>query len=249
MKNKKQRLILIYFLFLSSISLLIIASFWWEGLDEELKVDIAFSETNILPSNVYEKLLDEIIDDSIRKLNLNEITEIIENHPYVKVARVSRHYPSKLIVEIIERTPIAIVNKNPMIFLDEESFILPEMGNLNDYNLPILSNFNTDSGLYPHGKQALSTKVIECASIIKQLKNDYTKLYDNLSELKITSDNEIELILSDHPTHIYLGNKNIYNRIYILKEFENKLNPNSISNFNYLDFRFENQIIANNRKS
>ena len=245
MKNKTHRLILIYLLFLSGISLLVIASFWWEGLDTELKIDITFSETNILPTNVYEKLL----DDSTKKLKLNEITEIIENHPYVKVARVSRHYPSKLIVEIIERTPIAIVNKNPMIFLDEESFVLPEMGNLNDYNLPILSNFNTDSGLYPNGKQALSTKVIECTSIIEQLKNGYTNLYDNLSELKITSDNEIELILADYPTHIYLGNKNIYNRIYILKEFENKLKPNSISNFNYLDFRYENQIIANNRKS
>ena len=245
MKNKTHRLILIYLLFLSGISLLVIASFWWEGLDTELKIDITFSETNILSTNVYERLL----DDSTKKLNLNEITEIIENHPYVKVARVSRHYPSKLIVEIIERTPIAILNKNPMIFLDEESFVLPEMGNLNDYNLPILSNFNNDSGLYPHGKQALSTKVIECASIIKQLKNRYKNLYDNLSELKITSDNEIELILSNHPTHIYLGNENIYNRIYILKEFENKLKPNSISNFNYLDFRYENQIIANNRKS
>ncbi len=245
MKNNTHRLIFIYFLFISGISLLVIASFWWERLDTELKIDITFSETNILSANVYEKLL----DDSTKKLNLNEITEIIENHPYVKVARVSRHYPSKLIVEIIERTPIAIVNKNPMIFLDEESVVLPEMGNLNDYNLPVLSNFNTDSGLYPNGKQALSTKVIECTSIIKQLKNRYTNLYDNLSELKITSDNEIELILADHPTHIYLGNKNIYNRIYILKEFENKLKPNSISNFNYLDFRYENQIIANNRKS
>ena len=245
MKNKTHTLILIYFLFLSGISSLVIASFWWEGLDTELKIDITFSETNILSTNVYEKLL----DNSTKKLNLNEITEIIENHPYVKVARVSRHYPSKLIVEIIERTPIAIVNKNPMIFLDEESVVLPEMGNLNDYNLPVLSNFNTDSGLYPNGKQALSTKIIECTSIIKQLKNRYTNLYDNLSELKITSDNEIELILADHPTHIYLGNKNIYNRIHILKEFENKLKPNSISNFNYLDFRYENQIIANNRKS
>ena len=249
MKNKTHRLILIYFLFLSGISILVVASFWWEGLDKELKIETTFSETNILSSNVYKELIDKIINDSTKKLNLNEITEIIENHPYVKVARVSRHYPSKLIVEIIERTPIAIVNKNPMIFLDEESYVLPEMGNLNDYNLPILSNFNTDSGLYPNGMQALSSKVIECTSIIKQLKNRYTNLYDNLSELKITSDNEIELILADHPTHIYLGNKNIYDRIHILKEFENKLKPNSISNFNYLDFRYENQIIANNRKS
>ena len=162
MKNKTHRLILINILFLSIISLLVIASFWWEGLDKELKIDITFSETNILSSNVYEKLLNQIIDESTKKLNLNEITELIENHPYVKVARVSRHFPSKLIVEIIERTPIAIVNKNPMIFLDEESFVLPELGNLNDYNLPILSNFNTDSGLYPNGKQVLSTKVIEC---------------------------------------------------------------------------------------
>ena len=72
MKNKTHRLILINILFLSSISLLVKASFWWEELDKELKIDITFSETKILSSNIYKKLLNQIIDDSTKKLNLNE---------------------------------------------------------------------------------------------------------------------------------------------------------------------------------
>ena len=89
----------------------------------------------------------------------------------------------------------------------------------------------------------------ECILILHGLKNKYTNLYDNLSEFKITSDNEIELILYDQSTQIFLGNNLIDRRIKILKEFEKELNPKKISEFSYLDMRYDNQVITKNRKS
>ena len=49
------------------------------------------------------------------------------------------------------------------------------------------------------------------------------------------------------PTHIYLGNKKISSRIRTLKEFETKLKPNRMSDFSYLDMRYDNQIIVKRR--
>ena len=71
-------------------------------------------------------------------------------------------YPSEIRIEIIEREPIAIVNIDPMVFLDEGGFVLPDLGNLNNHDLPIMSNFNSDKELYNYGGKAMTVKVIEC---------------------------------------------------------------------------------------
>jgi len=251
-KKKNQstfKIAIISILSLSGFCFIIIASFWWFELRDRTKIDIKFSETEVLTLKAYESLISEFIDDITTPGTINEITKSIEGHPYVKAARVSRHYPSQIRIEIIEREPIAIVNKNPMVLLDKNGFVLPDLGNINKYNLPIMSNFNSVAELYPHGQKALSVKIVECISLLAQLKDQYDALYNNLSEIKMSSNNEVELILADQPTRIFLGSKHIKSRIKILKEFENELKPNSISGFSYLDIRYDNQVIAKRRHS
>ena len=246
--------LMVQFFVLSFIGLLSWASFWWADYSNPMdNIEINFSETKVLDINQYKSLLDEITNNDSSKLDLYEISALIENHPYIKVARVSRHYPSEIKIEIIEREPIAIVNIEPMIFLDENGFVLPDEGNIKNYNLPVMNNFNSDPKLYPQGELALSVKVKECVVILSRIQTNYPELYNNLSYLEITSSNEIKLILdefaSNLPTHVYLGNNEIYARIEILKEFESTLKPNKISDFSYLDMRFNNQIIVKRHHS
>ena len=252
-KNKKNKNSLKYAavttLSLSVFFFIIGASFWWSGLKEKATIELKFSETHILETKTYESLVSEIMQDSSIQDKTNEIRKRIEEHPYVKAVRVSNHYPSQIRIEIMEREPMAIVNKDPMVFLDKSGFVLPDLGNLNKHILPVMSNFNSDEDFYPHGKKALSVKIIECISLLSQLKEQYSELYDNLSEIKMSASNEIELILADQPTHIFLGNHDIDLRINILKEFEKELKPKSISGYSYLDIRYDNQVIAKRRHS
>ena len=67
--------------------------------------------------------------------------------------------------------------------------------------------------------------------------------------MKMTATNEMELILADQPTHIFLGQDKLWSRIEILKQFEADLGPGKISDFSYLDMRYENQIIVKGRRS
>ena len=249
-KVSEMKKMLISFLSLSLMGLMIKVSFLWASYSGAMDLShIKFSETKILDVSNYKSLLGEITNKKSKELNLYEISTLIESHPYVKYARVSRHYPSEIKIEIIERKPIAIVNMDPMVFLDENGFVLPVEGIQTNYNLPVMNNFNSEPQLYPLGKLALSIKVKEAIDLISKIKTHYSDLYNNLSELKISSSNEIELILSDLPTHIYLGNEKISSRIRTLKEFESKLKPNKMSDFSYLDMRYDNQIIGKRRHS
>ena len=73
--------------------------------------------------------------EPLENVNLASVSKIIEEHPYVEAARVSKWYPSKIKIELIEREPIAILNVEPMILLDKNSFVLPNKITKSNYNL------------------------------------------------------------------------------------------------------------------
>ena len=249
-KNKIDYLKVLANTFYSTVFVSIIfASSWWSGLKGVDNIKIKISDTSILNIETYESLISNVIEDVNIDKKVTKIAELVEDHPYVNAVRVSKHYPSEIKIEIMEREPIAIVNMDPMLLLDENGFVLPDLGNLNDHDLPIMSNFNEDKELYPYGSKAISLKVIECVSLLSKLKYQYEGLYNNLSEIKMSSDNEIEMILADQPTQIFIGDKNINYRINVLKEFERELEPRTISGFSYIDIRYDNQVIAKMRQS
>ena len=252
MYNKNINLIKFSFriLYLLLFIFLIKISFNWSKFNNSLKIkSLQFSKTTILDNKIYNSLLDSLIEKNNSYLDISKINQIIEKHPYVKAARVSNHYPGKIKIEIIEREPIAIIKINPIIMIDEDGFILPDLDNSKNYNLPYLTNFNSEDKFYPIGEKTTSIAVNECIKCLSNIKNNYNYIYDNLSELKITSTNEIELILFDHPTYIFLGQNKIESRLQILKYFKHNLKPKKISDYTYVDLRFKNQIIVKERHS
>jgi len=253
-RKKKQKInwirMIISFISVSMVIALIWTAFWWSEFRNTLVIDqVKFGKTTVLESRVYEATLGNIIGISPEQIRLNDISDLMESHPYVKAARVSHQYPGTIQIEILERQPIALLKMDPMVMLDAEGVVLPTLNNLGDFNLPVLTNFNPEPELYPPGKKALSVKVRECIDWLSRIQVEYESLYDNLSEMKMTSTNEMELILADHPTHIYLGQDQLWARIEILKQFEEELGSKKISDFSYLDMRYENQIIAKGRRS
>lgn len=253
-RKKKQKInwirMIISFISVSMVIALIWTAFWWSEFRNSLVIDqVKFGKTTVLESRVYEATLGNIIGISPEQIRLNDISDLMESHPYVKAARVSHQYPGTIQIEILERQPIALLKMDPMVMLDAEGVVLPTLNNFGDFNLPVLTNFNPEPELYPPGKKALSVKVRECIDWLSRIQVEYESLYDNLSEMKMTSTNEMELILADHPTHIYLGQDQLWARIEILKQFEEELGSKKISDFSYLDMRYENQIIAKGRRS
>jgi cell division protein FtsQ len=249
-KNRSFYKYFLYNLFVFLFLFVIHASFNWAELKNSLKSkNIIFSDTQILDLKVYKQIINNASAQNISKLTTKDISRIIEAHPYVLAARVSNQYPNKILVEIIEREPLAILKINPLLMIDGDGIILPDLENYVNYNIPILSNFNFHETSHIEGKKISSDKVIDCVEWLKMVKKDYNYIYENLSELKITSSDEIELILFDRPTYIYLGLDKINSRLKILKKFEETIKPNKISDYTYLDLRYKNQIIVKEKRS
>ena len=233
----------LFFVFIGS-------SFWWAK-----KIDHLHLENITVRGNDYLNR-DQIIETSIipmypnlLNLNINTIQESLENHPFIKSAIVSRDFPSSLNIDVVERLPLAYINNTSQMYLvDSEGIVLPVRKGQFDFDVPILSGFNSDKNLYPIGNRSLSKKVLEAVSFLTEIKNNHTDLYNDLSEVQISSDDEYILCLSKYPTKIYLGVNAISNQLSILHEFSIMLkNKRSLHDFHYVDLRYKNQVIVKER--
>ena len=242
----KQTIALVRVLTLFSIFFVLWLSFFWAEQKYTFNNPTLFiNGTSILSHTYYTGYLVNSIEVGNTNLKPNKILDELYKHPYIEAARLSYRYPDKIIIEISERAPLAIVNNDPKIMLDKDCFILPNIENINNYNIPILSRYNTDPGLYPIGKQALSVKIKDTISWLKALNERYPDLYHNISEITLANDDEIILILAEYPTKIMLGKENTLYKIELLKRFEETLkNKKEITDYAYLDMRYNNQVIV-----
>ena len=201
----------------------------------------------VLSSDYYMQYLSNSFDVEIFYLEPNTLLDKIYEHPFIKGARVSYRYPDKIILEISERVPFARVNNGPgqMIMLDEQCFVIPNIDQVKNYSIPTLSRFNSESELYPIGKQALSVKIKDTINWLKSLSQKHPDLYHNISEIYLANNDEINLVLAEYPTKIMLGNNDTHYKIDLLKAFEKTMeNKKEITDFAYLDMRYSKQVIV-----
>nr|MCS5644772.1 FtsQ-type POTRA domain-containing protein [Candidatus Neomarinimicrobiota bacterium] len=167
-----------------TIMFLIYASFWWSSYTRMSHLQqINISGYSIIPEEDHQIQLKPLMGIELEEVNLREVSLLIESHPYVKAARVSRHYPATLSIEIVERQPVAILNVDPVLMIDREGIILPDKGQANDFLVPCLSGFNPAKELYPAGQQTVSVKVQETMNLITRILDYYPVLYSNISEV------------------------------------------------------------------
>mgnify|MGYP001167780423 FL=1 len=249
MKNNKKIELLINHRGLMAYSILIailtIASFQWANYRKIFELgELSISGENFLAKNEYNEIIGSIDVKSIKDFDIEDLSERLELNPFVKAVRVSKHYPSAIKIEIVEREPIAIINNKVQLMIDDNAIVLPNNTKIENSLIPVLSGFNPATDLYPLGQITYSIKVKEAIEILAYIKNNYSDFYDEISELTINKDDEYEIILSEEPTRVILGKNNISKKIKILKNFDKALGQRQLTSYRLLDMRYSKQLIA-----
>ena len=152
---------------------------------------------------------------------------------------------NKLNIDIVEREPIAIINNKKKFMIDSEAIILPNRNSFFESALiPMLSGFNPANDLYPEGDITLSIKVKEAIKILDFIQLNFNELFNEIAELRINKDDEFEIILSEEPTIVILGQGDFHNKINILKKFDEALGQRQLTDYRLLDMRYSKQLVA-----
>jgi len=231
-----------------AIGLIIIwSSFNWASFTKGVQISrIEITGNKLVSLDEYKNLVLPFYGNSIFSIDLRKITRTMERHTNVQSAQVSRKLPNGICIEILERIPIAMLNSKPPLLLDKQGVLFPLRGSFGDYSIPVLSHFTPVGNNSTMLSQTQSKSMDSAKKILQFLLDENKSLYNNISELRLNTDDNFELILFEQPTKIVLGKQYLTERIKILLKFNEQLQiyKKRITDFKNLDFRFNRQIIA-----
>jgi cell division protein FtsQ len=104
-------------------------------------------------------------------VKLKEVVKRLESHPWIEQVRVRKVFPDKILIQIDERKPMAIVQLDELYYIDTQGEIFSPVGDRDEYNYPYLTGL-TRRVLEkdPEEAKRLITKAMEFLRIVGQEK-------------------------------------------------------------------------------
>ena len=219
-------------------------SFNWADFNKIYTVkEVNIYGTTFFDQSIIEEKSNAIMSNDIFNSKLRNYKDEILNFDHIIDCKISRKFPSTIDITIYEREPVALISSDELIILDSEGVCLPV--EYCDLSLPILTNFKSNPELYPKGSTTASTNVLNSVILMKYTKDNFSMIYDDISEFVFNEDSEYEIILKNGKTRIILGREKLQNKIKYLSLFQETLKEEkNIKDFKYIDLRYNDQIIV-----
>jgi cell division protein FtsQ len=114
-------------------------------------------------------------------VSLKEVVKRLESHPWIEQVRVRKVFPNKILIQIEERKPMAIIQLEELYYIDIKGEIFSRLGERDEYNYPYLTGLTRQVlEKDPVEAKRLITKALELLRIVSQEK--FTPL-EEISEI------------------------------------------------------------------
>ena len=104
-------------------------------------------------------------------VNLKKVVKRLESHPWIDQVRVKKVFPNKILIQVEERKPMAIIQLGELYYIDTHGEIFSPVGDKDDYNYPYLTGLTRQFlEKEPVEAKHLIMKALELLKIVEQEK-------------------------------------------------------------------------------
>ena len=175
------------------------------------------------------------------KIEPADIERKIAKHPWVRRVLVRREFPRRVVIEVEERTPKAIVALGKLYYVDVDGVVFKEVGAGESVNFPLLTGFRPEELSSP---TPASRKRIQDAVRLGELmaKDSHT-----LSEIHFDAPDRLVLYTTAYPVALHMGWGDWDNKLIRLDHVLElwKGNEDRLAS---LDVSFRDQVVARLRR-
>jgi len=194
-------------------------------------------------------LIDPYLGKPLRALDLKKIQDGFLEYPLIRSAKVTRHYPNTLDIYLYDILPVAYFAMNEIMTLDDKATLLPlpDKGML--YNLPIITGIKADPRTAQIGEIIPDETIKMLIDFLKVIRREHRNIYLDISEISYDR-RGIKLISATHGTTVLLGNEDdaAFNTSILAAFIAEDSDSGIISPYQYIDLRFDRQLIVKERK-
>lgn len=175
--------------------------------------------------------------------DLNGLRESIEQISWIKEAGVRRNFPDRLIIEVVERIPVAFVrlDRGTLLVDNEGVFLESTLGEASHLDLPVLQGMEE-----PSNSEALARnrrRLLAFQELLKELDANGAGLSKDLSEVYLSRPEELAIILNDETVLVKLGNSAVQEKFRRYLAIGRTLKQ-QYPGLDTVDMRFQNQIVV-----
>jgi cell division protein FtsQ len=228
-------------LLLTLVGLVVFANFW----KSSLKVTrVTLQGNRIVEANELFQLAQVKRGSLIYDVDLTAIQKNLLSQCYIKEATVERNLPSTIQLTVVERSPIALVNRTDIVYLDEDGVILPHSISKALFDLPVLSGVKIGPTV-TYGSVIRDANALQALRVLKAAKFVNSELYHLISEIQIRNDSDMVLYTAEGGVPVIFGEGNIADKLVRLDAFWNQvLQERGLHKLQYVDLRYDDQIVA-----
>jgi len=179
-------------------------------------------------------------ESKLYALDLGTIQRRVALHPYVKSVYVKRELPADVVIVIDERQPIAALVQGGLVYLTADGVVLPAITSDLSFDLPFLT------GKFPAvepGKKLADSAAREALSVLAIARQGSEECYRRISEVHVSDDHDLLLYTNEGGVPVYFGRGETAMKLAKLDTFWDEMGR-SAGELQYVDLRFQNQVIA-----
>lgn len=249
-KPKRRSVVLMLFLLIASIaSLAVVAGEWRETIEG---VQLVVKGTRMASLQDIEALANVPDTATLASIDLMAIKKRVETNPFVREAIVKREPPEKLEIEIIERSPIAVLlNIHARDWLlDEDGYVIPMVESGAAHDLPVVTGGNFARELLP-GIRIGDERLLHALMILKTARRVNTELFDLISEINIDQKNDLILYTIESAVPVIIGSSvDAERKLRSFHAFWNTVAiQHDVGGIEYVDLRYRDEVVVRWRSS
>ncbi|MBW2344355.1 MAG: FtsQ-type POTRA domain-containing protein [Deltaproteobacteria bacterium] len=151
-------------------------------------------------------------DLSLLELNLNELRQKMETHPWIRSAKLIRRFPNTLIVRAEKESPSALVLMEKVCYMNRWGEVIKEVNEWEDMDFPVIT------GVSEKDPKTLKEQLEKAALILKTLEpeNGLWSL-NELSEIHINRDGRMSIYFNHMTAEIKLMSYDLQSKMEGLK--------------------------------
>jgi cell division septal protein FtsQ len=182
-------------------------------------------------------------------LDLMKVQRDVISHYFLKQVVVERDLPSTIRITVTERSPVAMINRGGMRYLDPDGVVLPHSASQELIDLPLISGLPADVPAtvgatldHPDIREALA--ILRAAPMVNR------DLFHLISEIRVRNGGDLVLYTADGGIPVIYGRGEPAAKLVRLETVWNEfVSERGAREIDYIDIRFEDQVIVRWKQS
>ena len=136
---------------------------------------------------------------SIWKIELGRIEEKIARHPWVRRVLVRREFPSRIIIDVEERTPKAIVAVRKLYYVDSDGTVFKEVAPGENVRFPLLTGLRAEDVMTAN--QSVRRRIQDAMRLADLM----AQRSHSLSEIHFDAPDRLVVYTTTYPVALHMG--------------------------------------------